>query len=813
MTKSHSSPRRHRAAGPPARRVSLRGRYAWSFVIGWATFPFLPAQGNAQGRCDTPSCDCRTGQVTPCDAVGAMGSRAFDSLMLPSLAEATLRNTDRLGNSIESKTLKWIERSKQLSARWRFADSSCDSCDAGGQGSRACGSEHPPIVNQPTNEISAEQSGPLHSPEWTELPMAPSGTVATPPTPYPSDSPVWMHQSLGTPEIPQPNKQDPLIDPFIDDPQQPATIIPSVEGKPLGQMLRQRRNEAATRSAAIDVPPVWIASRPAAGKRATTEIDPLHEPSADLDPSPSGSIRQASDSQPIRDPAATTGSKAQAQPPRTKKRPKPFESSQRGPLPAQAALPAPPDATPLPPDAKPLPTPAMQSYEEFARRLQASRSIESRADDSASHPLPESFSTVSPNLSEGQNDSTLEQATVAPEPPSLNSELSAEVEETSAPPERPVAEVDPAELGELPAIAEEQASKSTTSESTVLEGSQLPADDTAGSVEANESSEKETSRTDSVPSSEDAEAILDARITHRILNQLKIAKDQGALKQFELDVSTVGGEVWVRGFVSRQEHKKLILDTIQQVPGVVVVIDDVSIARPMPAPRTQQPSEEALDAENENAEKLNPRLSKSADAVAEPQRGLSLPKWLRPKTAGTTKENTDFRSTVQSPSTPRGSLESTAKAPRGRTRGAFGASTGPERTAGAAPLSSPVVPVKPTPPVAMDKGSAGPSPTAGPTDELQRRTAPAAGIPDGRADIDRRTKAKLAATATRIDQPQAGSTVPSKLPESQPPVASGEATTAVTSQGTTEATKEQGLDLNSFLQRVNAAKQAKDHPK
>jgi hypothetical protein len=113
----------------------------------------------------------------------------------------------------------------------------------------------------------------------------------------------------------------------------------------------------------------------------------------------------------------------------------------------------------------------------------------------------------------------------------------------------------------------------------------------------------------------------------------------------------------------------------------------------------------------------------------------------------------------------------------------------------------------------MDKGSAGPSPTAGPTDELQRRTAPAAGIPDGRADIDRRTKAKLAATATRIDQPQAGSTVPSKLPESQPPVASGEATTAVTSQGTTEATEEQGLDLNSFLQRVNAAKQAKDHPK
>ncbi|MFM8172258.1 MAG: hypothetical protein ACKN81_01820, partial [Pirellulaceae bacterium] len=88
------------------------------------------------------------------------------------------------------------------------------------------------------------------------------------------------------------------------------------------------------------------------------------------------------------------------------------------------------------------------------------------------------------------------------------------------------------------------------------------------------------------------------------------------------------------------------MDTIQQVPGVVVVIDDVSIARPMPAPRQKEGSDESLG--SEDLGNSNPKISGSADGATHPERGLALPKWLRPKATGRAEENTDFRSTLQS---------------------------------------------------------------------------------------------------------------------------------------------------------------------
>lgn len=810
MKKSYPSPRWHREGGFLARRVSLRDRCAWSFVVSLAMVSFLQAQGNAQSHCETPGCDCRTGQVTPCDAVASIGSRSFDSLMLPSLAEATLSNTDRLGNAIESATLKWMERSRQFSKRWRFSDSSCDRCDAGGHDSRACGSEHPPIANQETEEMGQEKSGSTPPPEWTELPMAPSASVATPPMPPHSSTPVWVDQRQGTPELPQPNnKQNPLIDPFIDDPHQPAPIIPSVQGKPLGTLLRKRDDNSATPSSAIDVPPVWIATRTAAGKRTAAAIDHVEKPSADTEIMPSDLIRQASDSQPIRDPAASTGSKTPAQAPRNKRRPKPFESSQRSQVPAVATPPIPPAATPPQPDTKPLPTNSMQSYEEFANRLQASRSGGRRATGSANQPLSESLSAASSATSEAKSGSTSEQAIAEPEPTALPSEPSVEAARNAAPLDATSTGVDPSEATELSAIAGEGASNLTSSETLVPEEStSLPGDATDASEDAGESGEEQSQRVDSDRPGEDAEAILDARITQRILTQLQIAKDQGALKQFELDVSTVAGEVWARGFVSRPEHKKLILDTIQQVPGVVVVIDDVSIARPMPAPMPPRAPEEAFG--SQDIEKPGTHNSNSAASVAEAQRGLSLPKWLRPKAGGAEKENTDFRSTLQSSPSRGRSPDATTMTPRSRTRGTFGAPAGSGRAIGAAPLSNPVTPVKPTAPTPIDANSSGHNPIAGATEELPRRNASASGIPESRADIDRKTKARLAATATRVDQPITGTSGPSKLSLPTPPSASGESPAAATSQRTSESTSEQGLDLNSFLQRVNAAKQQKD---
>lgn len=781
----------------------MRSRYAWSFVISWAMVPFLPAHGNAQSRCDSPACDCRTGQATPCDAVGGIGSRSFDSLMLPSLAEATLRNTDRLGNSIESATLKWIERSKQLSARWRFSESSCDaSCPS----SRACGSEHPPIDNHPADESAVESSAPAHAPQWTELPMASNDSVATPTTPGQSSSPVWMHQTPGTLEVPQPNKQNPLIDPFIDDPQPAAPIIPNDQGIPLGQRLRQRGNQAMP-SPAIDVPPVWIASGPAVIRRSSTAIAQPQQPLSGPEPAPTDVIRQASDSQPIRDPSVSAGSKTSAQTPRNKRRPKPFEPSQRGQMPTQPASPAPSEAAAAQTQTKPLPAPAMQSYEEFAKRLQSARSSDSLADEPTSQTSTVTSSNVALAKPEGKSDSALEPLNGASHIPALTSEPSLGETKAPAPTESPEAEVHGDAASEPTATVDEGAINSALPESMGDEDTELPEDASSGSGAENDSDGEKSNRTDSVRPNEDAASLLDARITQRILNQLQIAKDQGTLKKFELDVSTVDGEVWVRGFVSRPEHKQLILDTIQQVPGVVLVIDDVSVARPMPAPRKQEIAEESLG--SADPEKPTPRSSPSASGAINPDRGLALPKWLRQKATGDAKENTDFRSTLQSPHASNQSQEWKGAAPRGRSRGAFGAA---DRVIGAAPLSSPVVPIKPKASQSSDRSTSAQIPIASPTEDLQRRSAAASAIPDGRADIDRKTKARLAATAARVDQPTAGTSGPSKLSVPQPPAAPGESPAAATNQGAKESNSEQGLDLNSFLQRVNAAKQQKDRP-
>ncbi len=70
---------------------------------------------------------------------------------------------------------------------------------------------------------------------------------------------------------------------------------------------------------------------------------------------------------------------------------------------------------------------------------------------------------------------------------------------------------------------------------------------------------------------------VDAGITSEILGRLGSAQKNGHLRNFELDISTVGGEVWARGVVATPEQKQLVLKTAQMTPGVRKVIDDVSI--------------------------------------------------------------------------------------------------------------------------------------------------------------------------------------------------------------------------------------------
>jgi len=76
---------------------------------------------------------------------------------------------------------------------------------------------------------------------------------------------------------------------------------------------------------------------------------------------------------------------------------------------------------------------------------------------------------------------------------------------------------------------------------------------------------------------------VDSEITSEILGQLGQAKRTGKLRNFDLDVTTVDGEVWVRGYVASQQQKDMVLATAQRANGVLRVMDEVSVTGVRPA--------------------------------------------------------------------------------------------------------------------------------------------------------------------------------------------------------------------------------------
>ncbi len=70
----------------------------------------------------------------------------------------------------------------------------------------------------------------------------------------------------------------------------------------------------------------------------------------------------------------------------------------------------------------------------------------------------------------------------------------------------------------------------------------------------------------------------DAAITDAALGKLGNDKGAGLLRNFNLDLSTVGGEVWVRGYVASAQQKQHVLKTVQHIPGVTRVVDDITIS-------------------------------------------------------------------------------------------------------------------------------------------------------------------------------------------------------------------------------------------
>ncbi len=74
----------------------------------------------------------------------------------------------------------------------------------------------------------------------------------------------------------------------------------------------------------------------------------------------------------------------------------------------------------------------------------------------------------------------------------------------------------------------------------------------------------------------------DVKITDTVIGRLQQSKAAGMLRGFELDVSTVGGDVWLRGKVANSAQKDHIIDVARRVGGVARVIDDITVTESSP---------------------------------------------------------------------------------------------------------------------------------------------------------------------------------------------------------------------------------------
>lgn len=69
----------------------------------------------------------------------------------------------------------------------------------------------------------------------------------------------------------------------------------------------------------------------------------------------------------------------------------------------------------------------------------------------------------------------------------------------------------------------------------------------------------------------------DADVTDEVISRLQELKASGKLRGFELDVSTVNGDLWLKGQVASPDQKSMVLDAARRVLGVKRVVDDMQI--------------------------------------------------------------------------------------------------------------------------------------------------------------------------------------------------------------------------------------------
>lgn len=122
----------------------------------------------------------------------------------------------------------------------------------------------------------------------------------------------------------------------------------------------------------------------------------------------------------------------------------------------------------------------------------------------------------------------------------------------------------------------------------------------------------------------------DVKITDAVISKLQQSKSAGTLRGFELDVSTIDGDVWLKGSVSNQAQKDHVLDIARRVRGVARVIDDVTVkniqirqvSTEVPAYSNEGPT---ISNEGPVFSNESPVFSSEAPALTPVRQGSSMP--------------------------------------------------------------------------------------------------------------------------------------------------------------------------------------------
>jgi hypothetical protein len=80
----------------------------------------------------------------------------------------------------------------------------------------------------------------------------------------------------------------------------------------------------------------------------------------------------------------------------------------------------------------------------------------------------------------------------------------------------------------------------------------------------------------------------DQQIAQQIVSKLQAEKKAGALKGFSIDLQVDEGTVWLSGRVANPDQQAKALDIARRIPGVVQVVNDLTIAAP-PAKTAAKP--------------------------------------------------------------------------------------------------------------------------------------------------------------------------------------------------------------------------------